>query len=373
MTTPRLPANLPRLLEEFGGELLGIPKCEWTANGATTAAAAVPFSLIVNEAIDAGVPAQGWLTTANGEVLHYSAVNTATKTFTIDARAQQGTTAAAIDNATAVAQYLTRDQWNQVVDELIAAVTTGVGSRGAAIASAATLNLTDDGDYFEITGTTAVTAISARRAGAEVVLRFSGALTLTHNAASLILRGAANVTTAAGDVFVLRSEGGGNWREVGRLTAGIVAGGTTHTFVRKTADESVSSSTVLQDDDALLFAVGANEVWEFLFAVNFGAGASGNPDFKVGITGPAGSTVRWSPSGAYHRALDDFASLPRVNASGASIDVSADNGETGITLRGIIVNGANAGNCKLQWAQVTSNADPISVKANSYLRAHKIA
>lgn len=371
MTTPRLPANLPRLLEEFGGELLGIPKCEWTANGATTAAAAVPFSLIVNEAIDAAVPAQGWLTTANGEVLHYSAVNTATKTFTIDARAQQGTTAAAIDNATAVAQYLTRDQWNQVVDELIALATTGAGSRGAAIASAATLNLTDDGDYFEITGTTTVTAISARRAGAEVVLRFSGALTLTHNATSLILRGASNVTTSAGDVFRFVSEGSGNWREVGRLTAATVAGGTTHTFVRKTADESVTSSTALQDDDALLFAVGANEIWEFRFVL--GVVGAGGEDFKAAIAGPAGSTITWSFGGEMFFNTAAAPGVTRVLAGGAPASHYTDNLETRVEIVGIIVNGATSGNCKLQWAQDTSGGTAVTVKANSFLRAHKIA
>jgi len=44
------------------------------------------------------------------------------------------------------------------------------------------------------------------------ICTFTGALTLTHNATSLILPGAASITTAAGDVAVFVSEGGGNWR-----------------------------------------------------------------------------------------------------------------------------------------------------------------
>jgi hypothetical protein len=42
-------------------------------------------------------------------------------------------------------------------------------------------------------------------------LRFSGALTLTYNATSLILPGAANITTAAGDTLEAVSLGSGNW------------------------------------------------------------------------------------------------------------------------------------------------------------------
>jgi hypothetical protein len=37
-------------------------------------------------------------------------------------------------------------------------------------------------------------------------------LTLTHNATSLILPGATNITTAANDTALLISEGSGNWR-----------------------------------------------------------------------------------------------------------------------------------------------------------------
>src|SRR5262249_56022543 len=43
-------------------------------------------------------------------------------------------------------------------------------------------------------------------------LRFAGALTLTHNGTSLILPGAANITTAAGDTCIALSDASGNWR-----------------------------------------------------------------------------------------------------------------------------------------------------------------
>ncbi|RUV90237.1 MULTISPECIES: hypothetical protein [unclassified Mesorhizobium] len=99
------------------------------------------------------------------------------------------------------------------------AATSAVGGNdnlnpaGANMASAATLNLaTSTGTLINVTGTTTITALGTLAAGAERELVFQAALTLTHNATSLILPGGANIVTAAGDVARMRSLGGGNWR-----------------------------------------------------------------------------------------------------------------------------------------------------------------
>lgn len=76
-------------------------------------------------------------------------------------------------------------------------------SHGADIASASTINLdTATGDCVDVTGTTTITAITLAE-GVERTVRFTGALTLTHGG-SLVLPGAANITTAAGDYAVFR-------------------------------------------------------------------------------------------------------------------------------------------------------------------------
>ncbi len=86
-------------------------------------------------------------------------------------------------------------------------------AKGADIASAATTDLsTATGNFVHITGTTTITAFGTVQAGAIRILTFDGALTLTHNATSLILPGGANITTAAGDMAIVVSEGSGNWR-----------------------------------------------------------------------------------------------------------------------------------------------------------------
>jgi len=63
----------------------------------------------------------------------------------------------------------------------------------------------------QITGTTTITGLGTTPTAIRFV-RFAGALTLTHNATSLKLPGAANITTAAGDVAVVVSLGSGNWK-----------------------------------------------------------------------------------------------------------------------------------------------------------------
>jgi len=81
------------------------------------------------------------------------------------------------------------------------------GKQGTDIASAATIT-PSDGNYFKVTGTTGITDIdfSPDKNGRMVFLEFAGALTLTHSS-TLILPGAANIATAAGDVACFVSEG----------------------------------------------------------------------------------------------------------------------------------------------------------------------
>ena len=72
--------------------------------------------------------------------------------------------------------------------------------KGADLASANPLVLGTDGNYFDVTGITGFSSITST-AGTFFMLQFDGALTLT-NGASLILPGAANITTAAGDRLI---------------------------------------------------------------------------------------------------------------------------------------------------------------------------
>jgi hypothetical protein len=136
-------------------------------------------------------------------------------------------------NAANVSEVLTgTDATKAVTPDALA----GLWQRGTDLASASTLSLpATGGGVFTVTGTTTVTGISTGSGGRRVSLRFAGALTLTHSA-NLILPGAVNITTAAGDVadFIndaVQDATGSNWRCVnyqrasGVATLGIVIPG----------------------------------------------------------------------------------------------------------------------------------------------------
>lgn len=93
-------------------------------------------------------------------------------------------------------------------------------AKGSDIASASTTDIgAATGNFVHITGTTTITALGTIQAGTRRIVRFAGALTLTHNATSLILPTGANITTAADDVATFVSEGSGNWRCVNYMRA----------------------------------------------------------------------------------------------------------------------------------------------------------
>ena len=85
------------------------------------------------------------------------------------------------------------------------------------LASAATTDIGAQNSVFlNITGTTTITSFGTNYNGPRYI-RFDSALTLTHNATTLILPGAANITTAAGDSAIVLPSGSpaNGWRVAG--------------------------------------------------------------------------------------------------------------------------------------------------------------
>ena len=92
-----------------------------------------------------------------------------------------------------------------------------IGGGAATAASASTVDLCGSAvapaAYTTITGTTTISSFgSTCKAGHVKFITFSGVLQLTYNATSLIIPGAQNVITAAGDQAVLLALGSGNWQ-----------------------------------------------------------------------------------------------------------------------------------------------------------------
>ena len=83
--------------------------------------------------------------------------------------------------------------------------------KGADLASASTLNVPVEGAYFVVTGTTTINAFANCFDGRTVTLSFPAGITLIHSSA-LVLPGAVNIVTQAGDCGTFVNDGTGIWR-----------------------------------------------------------------------------------------------------------------------------------------------------------------
>jgi len=125
-----------------------------------------------------------------------------------------------------------------------------IQTKGSDIASATTLTLGKDGNQFDVTGTTTITSIATQGIGSYVTLHFDGILTFTHDSADLILPGAANITTAAGDIAVMYEYASADWRCVsytkasGAAVVAATAGFTLGTEQASTSGTSVTFSSI---------------------------------------------------------------------------------------------------------------------------------
>jgi len=142
----------------------------------------------------------------------------------------------------------------------------------------------------------------------------------------------------------------------------------------KTAAESVTSSTVLQNDDVLLFPIGASETWIASFVLYVDGDAAG--DIKVTVAGPAGATGRVSVVGPGTTAttFENATANNQVNALGTAPPAGTlgTGNVTVVLVDALIINGATPGNVTLQWAQNTSSATATRVLDASYVIPVKV-
>lgn len=82
---------------------------------------------------------------------------------------------------------------------------------GGDLASATSLTL-GDGNFYNITGTTATTSIGTKGIGTVVKFRANAAWPITHHASNLILLTGASITCAAGDMMEFEEYASAQWR-----------------------------------------------------------------------------------------------------------------------------------------------------------------
>lgn len=151
------------------------------------------------------------------------------------------------------------------------------------------------------------------------------------------------------------------------------AGGGGPTKVHKAADESVTSSTTLQNDDDFSFAISANT--DYIFEIHAAITCDfRNGSIKVAITVPSGATMLLMAQLLQNKQseVDNASRAGWTTISGTAISlrtsiVNAGSGNGLLSIYGRVSVGGTAGTVQLQWAQEISDTDPTTLKANSWM------
>jgi hypothetical protein len=148
------------------------------------------------------------------------------------------------------------------------------------------------------------------------------------------------------------------------LTSGGSGSGTGRnvTSIVKQVNESVISSTVLQDDDELTFPIGPNEQWTYRFVVQ--ANSQTIPDIQFAVNAPVGAVCQ--------NTVYDSENANTIAQLGCGVSSGTIPGNAAPDLyeiTGTVTNGPTAGNVTLTWAQFTANATNTTLFAGSYVHA----
>lgn len=143
-------------------------------------------------------------------------------------------------------------------------------------------------------------------------------------------------------------------------------------YVVKTADETVTSSTTLQDDNELFFFMSANGVWLVTSTILIDTNGLTGGGFLFGLSVPTGATARWSSNWTV-----GGTSLPALMLTEASTAAAGSTSATTANLGGlkyhyVVTSSTTTGNFQYRWCQNSSSANPTYVRKNSMLEVKKV-
>ncbi len=157
--------------------------------------------------------------------------------------------------------------------------------------------------------------------------------------------------------------------------AGTVGGPPLRAY--KSADETVTSSITLQDDDHLFIAIGANEVWSFTVDLYYDAIATA--DLLAGIDCSVATSVIYSGTGpgSTQSAAPATMEVRAASVAGGSVTGFTFGGFGAGTLVGgrhmaTVFNGASAGTVRFRWAQASSQSTGTIVKKGSVMLGYRL-
>ena len=137
----------------------------------------------------------------------------------------------------------------------------------------------------------------------------------------------------------------------------------------KTSDESVSSSTTLQNDDELVLTPAVSVSYYFQCFIYFQGGTAGDIKWQWGV--PTSAFIRYQAvftgtgGGFGANSVYTASDIPAAQCDGAGVD-------NGLNMMGTLVMGANSGNLQFKWAQNSSTGTATIVKAQSAVMLTRI-
>ena len=146
-------------------------------------------------------------------------------------------------------------------------------------------------------------------------------------------------------------------------------------FAKKTADQIIASNTNVVDAD-LHVAMVANATYVLEGEISYSTPAAA--DITIGRTIPTGATAFFNVHGLSAAYASDTGSVRMVGQTNATATTSftLDAGsvsQNSVILRGLVINGANAGNFQFNWGQAVSTAANTTLFANSYITLRRVA
>lgn len=264
----------------------------------------------------------------------------------------------------------------------VLSVSGGIGNNAAAI-----INQTNDGDILAASASGVTKFIVDKNGGVGIgtttpkgLLDISGngrdnaAFIVNQTGTQDILAASSSGTTR----FAVENDGtvqldttkyancdGLNADSAGNLQCGAI-------MIRKAATEGITGSTALQDDNELLFSIGANETWVVQVNYLYTTNAVASNDIRVGLNNTAaGATCDYSAVDISH--AGNLAAGETTACNTAIVLATTATGEKGGILTGTVTSGGGAGSVAFRWAQGTNDgANATTVEIGSSLVAWKI-
>lgn len=182
-----------------------------------------------------------------------------------------------------------------------------------------------------------------------------------------------NPTCAAGNYTIYADTSEARLKKCQNGTVSDLASAATDGVVRKAADESVTSSTTMQDDDELLVALDANSHYIFHALISYDASTTG--DIKMQFTVPSGASGRRHSLHAQSTATSCSSSAQSTWGGPITTAITSIGGTGAVCealIDGYVSTSGTSGNLRLQFAQDVSDATASIVKAGSFIQWRKL-